>query len=159
MAAGISIERSRFGAFRSRFNDEVAAAASADLLSPKLMLDVETKLADLTPSLLDNYELLEPFGPANSQPLFYARAVKAAYPPRLLKNKHLQMVLKQDDAEREAIWFGVGNVILPKPPWDIAFHIQRNDFRGPLRVQIILQALRKTKAYPESIVIGDPVES
>jgi single-stranded-DNA-specific exonuclease len=154
MAAGLSIERNQFDAFRERFNEEVAAASSADLFSPKLMLDVETKLTELEPSLLDNYELLEPFGPSNAQPLFYARAVKAAYPPRLLQSKHLQMVLKQENADREAIWFGVGNVVLPKPPWDIAFNIQRTDFRGPLRIQMILQALRKTKAYPES-VMGD----
>lgn len=156
MAAGLSIERGKFEAFRAHFRDE-AAAASSDLFSPKLMLDVETRLSDLRPEVLDNYELLEPFGAANPQPLFYARAVRPKQAPRLLKNKHLQMVLTQDDAERDAVWFSVGAATLPKPPWDIAFHVQRTRFRGHLRIQILIQALRKTKAYPETVIVGEPV--
>ena len=156
MAAGISIERRHFDEFRERFAREVASLASDDLFSPKLMLDVETKLSDLRPEVLDNYELLEPFGPANPQPLFYARAVRPRETPRLLKNKHMQMVLTQDGAERDAVWFSVGQVVLPKPPWDLAFHVQRSYFRGRMRIQILIQALRRTKAYPETIIEGGP---
>jgi single-stranded-DNA-specific exonuclease len=158
MAAGISIEKDKFLAFRERFAKEVGAAASADHFHPKLMLDVETRLTDLRPEVLDNYELLEPFGSSNPQPLFYARAVRPKQPPRMLKEKHMQMVLTQDDAERDAVWFSVGPVVLPKPPWDIAFYIQRTQFRGRLRIQILIQALRKTKAYPETVIVGAPEE-
>jgi single-stranded-DNA-specific exonuclease len=156
MAAGISIEKSNFLAFRERFAEAVAATASSDLFHPKLMLDVETRLADLCPEVLDNYELLEPFGSANPQPLFYARAVRPKMAPRLLKNKHMQMVLTQDDAERDAVWFGVGPIVMPKPPWDIAFYVQRSQYRGCLRIQMLIQALRKTKAYPETVIVSDP---
>lgn len=156
MAAGISIEKKHFAAFRERFAEAVAANASTDLFHPKLMLDVETRLTDLRPEVLDNYELLEPFGPSNPQPLFYARAVRPKQTPRLLKNKHMQMVLTQDDAERDAVWFSVGPIVLPKPPWDIAFYVQRTQFRGRLRIQILLQGLRKTKAYPETVIVENP---
>ena len=156
MAAGISIEKKHFEAFRAHFRDRVAAIASEELLSPKLMLDVEMRLSDLRPDVLDDYELLEPFGPANPQPLFYSRAVRPKFSPRLLKGKHLQMTLIQDNAERDAVWFNVGSDALPKPPWDIAFYVQRTHFRGRMRIQILIQGLRKTKAFPESVVVGEP---
>ena len=158
MAAGLSIEKDQIEAFRTKFREEVASMASSDMFSPKLMLDVETRIADLNPEMLDNYELLEPFGPGNPQPLFYARAVRPNRPPRLIKDKHLQVQLTQDDAVCDAVWFSVGNVVLPKPPWDIAFHIQRSTFRGRLTIQILIQALRKTKAYPKSVIIGESRE-
>ena len=41
---------------------------------------------------------------------------------------------------------GGGEVALPDPPWDIAFTIDRNCFRGRTTLQIILQDVRASRA-------------
>ncbi len=60
----------------------------------------------------------------------------------ILKDKHYRFSLQQDRVVRDAIYFnGVENG-LPRPPWDVAFNIMRNDFRGRVSLQMNVRALR-----------------
>jgi single-stranded-DNA-specific exonuclease len=35
---------------------------------------------------------------------------------------------------------------MPPPPWDIAFYVDRNTFRGETHVQLLVQAMRTSAA-------------
>jgi single-stranded-DNA-specific exonuclease len=59
-----------------------------------------------------------------------------------MKNKHLRLMLRQGYHEQDAVFFGGGENELPEPPWDIAFTIDRNTFKGKTRLQIIIQDIR-----------------
>ncbi|MFL2657637.1 MAG: hypothetical protein ACJ0HK_02580 [Akkermansiaceae bacterium] len=71
-----------------------------------------------------------------------ARNVWLTEPPRRLKNNHLRLSLRQGYDERDAIFFGGGANELPDPPWDIAFAVDRNVFRGRVSVQVSIQNVR-----------------
>jgi single-stranded-DNA-specific exonuclease len=51
-------------------------------------------------------------------------------------------MLRQGYHEQDAVFFGGGEHPLPNPPWDIAFTIDRNTFRGRTTLQLIIQDVR-----------------
>jgi single-stranded-DNA-specific exonuclease len=66
---------------------------SADF-DPILDLDAEVDLAEITPELFQALQLLEPYGMRNPEPVFAARGVQLAAPPRILKDKHVKLKIR-----------------------------------------------------------------
>ena len=142
MAAGLTIRREMFEPFRRAFLDCAAELLSAEDLKPRLHLDTEVALADLNFDFLDQHDLLQPFGISNHQPAFFARSVTPTAEPRVLKEKHLSINLRQNGSRCQAIYFNGAARELPRPPWDIAFRIERNEFRDAVSVQVQIIAIR-----------------
>jgi single-stranded-DNA-specific exonuclease len=142
MAAGLSIHEDSIDAFRESFVKFVNETCGEKDLAAKVHVDAEVELGELSLDFLASYELLQPFGSSNPQPIFLARNVWLTEPPRRLKNNHLRLFLRQGYDERDAIFFGGGANELPDPPWDIAFTVDRNVFRGRVSVQISIQNVR-----------------
>ena len=100
--------------------------------------------SQLNAELLRWHQALEPFGNANLHPLFFARGVEPAAEPQVLKEKHLVLRLRQQNHFRRAIFFDGATSPLPKPPWDIAFRVNADEYEGETRLQIQVEALRTT---------------
>jgi single-stranded-DNA-specific exonuclease len=145
MAAGLSIAEDKMDAFRQDFAAYVLGATEPEQRQPKLRVDAEITFDQLSLEFLTDYELLQPFGNGNPQPIFMARGVNLSRPPVHMKNQHLRLHLRQGYAEQDAVFFGGGEVALPDPPWDIAFTIDRNTFRGRTSLQIIIQDVRASR--------------
>ena len=143
MAAGVSVREEKLEEFRIAFVKNVAEQAESDTLIPKLHIDGEVSLKDLTLDLLDSYELLRPFGAGNPQPLFVSRGVELMQEPRLIKEKHLKFRFYQNGIEHEGIYFNGVEKDIPNPPWDIAFTIDRNEWRGRVKLNMVIQSIRK----------------
>ena len=142
MAAGISVHEDNIEEFRNGFAKYVTENVSAEDRLPRLHLDVDIDFEVLSLDFLNSYELLQPFGSANSEPYFMTREVYLTEPPQELKNHHLKLSMKQKDCWRTAMFFGAGERELPPEPWDIAFTINRNVFRGRTNLQIVIQDVR-----------------
>ncbi len=142
MAAGINIREEMIDAFREAFDRYVCESVPEDSLKPVLLVDAEVSFRELTLDLLDSYELLEPFGNANPQPVFMSRGIMLTTAPRHLQGNHLRLSLRQGDCECCAMYFNGGNVPLPDPPWDIAFTIDRNVWRGRSSLSMSIQDIR-----------------
>jgi len=142
MAAGLTIHEEKFPEFAAAFQKACAAILSQEQLEPTLHLDDELALNDLNWNLLRWHELLQPFGQGNLQPLFFARAVVPVAPPQTLKEKHLVLRLRQNGQFRRAIFFGGAEQALPKPPWDVAFRINSDEYEGKIRLQMQVEAIR-----------------
>lgn len=143
MAAGVTVMENQIAAFRERFSGQVKKQAEGDALVPKLHIDTVVNFSEVKMELLDSYELLHPFGAANAQPLFMSRNVELAGEPRTIKDRHIKFQLYQDGVMRDAIYFNASEVELPNPPWDIAYTIDRNEFRGISQLSMTIQAVRK----------------
>jgi single-stranded-DNA-specific exonuclease len=144
MAAGLAIQEDQLAAFSAAFRATARAVLSDDDLEPHLQLDHELDLDELNIDFLSWHEMLQPFGNANPQPLFLARGVMPAAPPRVVSDKHLLLNLRQRDARRRAMFFDGAAQPLPTPPWDIAFRIRPDDYDGEMLVAIQIQALRSS---------------
>jgi single-stranded-DNA-specific exonuclease len=142
MAAGLSIHEGKMTSFRARFAEYVTSNTSEEQRLPKLVYDAEITFDQLSLEFLASYDLLQPFGNGNPQPVFIARKVGLSRPPLHMKNNHLRFMLRQGYHEQDAVFFGGGERQLPNPPWDIAFTIDRNTFRGRTTLQLIIQDVR-----------------
>ncbi len=110
------------------------------------MYDAEISFDQLSLEFLASYDLLQPFGSGNPQPVFISRDVGLSRSPLHMKNNHLRFMLRQGYHEQDAVFFGGGEYPLPDPPWDIAFTIDRNTFRGRTTLQLIIQDVRAATA-------------
>lgn len=146
MAAGLSIREENVAAFANAFRAAARELLSDDQLAAHLRLDHELGLAELNLELLRWHEMLQPFGNANPQPLFFAREVTPAAPPRVMADKHLRLNLRQGEARRRAVYFDGATQPLPAPPWDIAFRIRPDDYDGQRLVEIQIQAMRQSSS-------------
>lgn len=143
MAAGVSVREEKLEEFRIAFVKNVAEQAENDTLIPKLVIDREIMFKDLNLDLLDSYELLRPFGAGNPQPLFMSRGIELVQEPRVIKEKHLKYRFYQNGTELEGIYFNGLEKDIPKPAWDIAYTIDRNEWRGRVKLNLVIQAIRK----------------
>ena len=145
MAAGVSLLESQLEPFRAMFSDSARLKLDSAALTPLMMIDAEVKLKDITHEFLEIYRLLEPFGQKNPEPLFLCKGVTPRLPGRVMREKHLRVMLTQEGAQMDARWFNapIGN--LPPPPWDIAMRLSRNWFRGQEEWQVGIEAVRTSE--------------
>ena len=154
MAAGLTIQEGAFAEFQRLFQEVARGLLTDEQLLPRLRLDAEISLDDLDADFLSSHELLQPFGTGNARPVFLARNVVPLGTPRVLKEKHLKLTVRHDEAGAadensrrwrpgiSAIYFNHTTVGLPRPPWDLAFQIEPNEFRGETTLQAQIQAVR-----------------
>ena len=142
MAAGVTVQEGRFEDFRRAFEISTRERVNAEILTPKLRLDAEMPIEDVTLSVLEAQELLEPYGTGNSQPVFAARMVTPVATPRILKDKHLRLDFRAGRRLVQAIYFRGAEETLPRPPWDVAFTVERNEFNGRVEAQMQIVAIR-----------------
>ncbi len=145
MAAGVTVQESCFEAFVERFQAQARRLLSEEALRPTVRLDGEVLLRAIDEVFMDAHNRLQPFGMGNSQPLFMARGVRPVTEPRVLKEKHLRFTAAQGNAQQEAIFFNAPVNDLPRLPWDIAFRVERNEWRGRETLQLQVQAIRTSQ--------------
>jgi single-stranded-DNA-specific exonuclease len=154
MAAGVTLREASFAEFQKRFCEVARGLLDDEQLRPRLRLDAEVRLADLGLNFLDCHERLQPFGMGNPQPVFLACGVVPVAEPQVLKGKHLRLFLRQARAPGPgsyephipAVYFYGAEERLPRPPWDIAFQVEANEYRGETRCQVCVQAVREAAA-------------
>jgi single-stranded-DNA-specific exonuclease len=144
MAAGLTIREERIDEFAAEFRRVARELLSDECLKPCLRLDHELAFSDLSFDFLHWHEMLQPFGNGNPHPLFFAREVESVATPRLVNDKHLILRLRQRNYHHRAVYFDAANALLPPTPWDIAFRIRANEYDGETRLDMQIQALRKT---------------
>ena len=142
MAAGISLHEDKLKEFHAAFGDYVLNKTTAEDRKPSLHIDAEIPLEELSLGFLSSYELLQPFGSGNPQPVFMSRGVWPTESPRQVGTNHMRLSLRQGIQEKDAIYFGGWERDLPDPPWDVAFTIDRNLFRGRVSLQVSVKDIR-----------------
>ena len=146
MAAGLSLQEERLGELRDQFERAARELISEGDLVPRLRLDAELDLGEADEGWLETQDRLAPFGTSNSQPLLFSRGVSPVSAPRVLKEKHLSLELRGRGSKRRAIWFNGALDELPRPPWDVAYTVNRNTWQGRDEAQIQIVAVRSAEA-------------
>jgi single-stranded-DNA-specific exonuclease len=92
-AVGFSLPCDRVPALRAALDTyarELLTPADFELVLP---YDGELPLGEVTPALYQSLQRLEPFGMSNPEPVFAARGARVAFPPKILKEKHVKLRL------------------------------------------------------------------
>ncbi len=142
MAAGVTMQESQFESFRAAFDAAARQLTDSEMLVPRLHLDAELDLESFDDGFLDGQAMLEPFGNSNTQPILFAREVTPVSEPRVIKEKHLRLQFPAGRSRLDGIFFNGASPNLPKPPWDIAFNLERNTYNGRVAPQLQILDLR-----------------
>ncbi len=101
-AAGVTIDVNNLADFRRRFEMVVSKILKKKAYVPEMPIDSEINLNDITDRLLDELELLSPFGNTNPQPLFLARNIEVVS-WKILGQSHLSLQLRQHQSSSHQI--------------------------------------------------------
>ena len=144
MAAGLTLPAARLGEFETAFNETVGAVLSGVPPEPILETDGELSASELA---LETAELIEragPWGQHFPEPVF--EGVFRVLEQRLLKERHLKLLLAHEDQRLEGIAFNVNLEEWPDFGADkvaLIYQLAVNDFRGERRAQLVIKQLWK----------------
>lgn len=142
-AAGVTVERGRFEAFRDRFERSAEERLSEADLEPAVTIDAPVLLSEVTEKSAGELSMLAPFGIGNPEPVLAAFGVEAVGSRRRVWGARAQVFLRQGEAVRAA--FGPAEWVEPVAAGaklDAAFTI-RLSRRGEAELE--LKALRPAR--------------
>ncbi len=105
VAAGLSLSVDNLPMLKARLEELVAKQLTPFDLQPKIRVDAEVSLSDLTKKFIDDLEHLEPFGNSNEQPIFYVPHVVQVQKPQLLKDLHVKCFMFADGVIKPVMFF------------------------------------------------------
>ncbi|WP_374296417.1 single-stranded-DNA-specific exonuclease RecJ [Acinetobacter sp.] len=139
MAAGLTIQKENFDAFRQAFID-VVAQVNSEVFQAKIYTDGTLKKDELNLTFLQCLEQLGPWGQGFESPIFEGIFQVADY--QWLKEKHLKLKLQIDaNHSIDAIGFNFVEKIEQgeiAPKVRIAYSLEKNEFRGQISLQLRL---------------------
>ena len=106
LAAGLSMKEADLEAFRNKLNAK--ADLSREDLTEKVLIDMQMPFLGVTQALVEELQLLEPFGKGNTKPVFAERNVEFLKAWILGKNRNILKFRVKDanQTEMDAIYFG-----------------------------------------------------
>ncbi len=141
MAAGVRLRADQVGAFTTAFQAEAARRLTPADLRPKLHLDDQVELADLTTEVVETILRMAPFGTGNPRPRLATGDVELVEEPRVVgqAGTHLQFTVRQGAAYRKAIAFGQGAraaELAEHRRLRVAFEPILNEWNGQRKVEL-----------------------
>ncbi len=142
LAAGISLKEENIVNFRKAINDY---AFSGEYIAPILHIDCRLNPSALNVDLAASIKALEPFGAANSVPVFGLWGVKLERITPIGSGKHLRLLFSKGTNSFTALLFSVtpdsfsfniGDIL------DLAVTVEENNFKGEIGVTVQIKAIR-----------------
>ena len=146
-AAGLSIRRCDFPAFCERINAYARERLSGEALAPTLDADCELTSDDLTLSLEEQIEKMEPFGIGNPTPNFVSRGLVVRQIQQIGGGKHTKLLVGLGDRSFETLFYRttesaldlyVGETI------DLYYSLGINEYGGRRTLQLVAKDKRAT---------------
>jgi single-stranded-DNA-specific exonuclease len=130
--------------FRRRINAHADQVLTEADLVPEVAIDAELGVADMTFDLLQEMQLMGPFGPGNPKPIFVLRDARIAGEPRVLKERHLKFRVMTEPSSIEAIWWSGAELAQDLRSGDrvsLAFSLEENEYNGFIQIQLVVKDL------------------
>lgn len=159
MAAGLSLPEENLDAFRS-FLNENTRLTKKDIVK-KVVIDVPMPIDYVSEELIEQLDLLEPFGKANQKPLFAEKNLKFLSARVLGRDRKILKYIVENErgCQMEALFFGdieeIRQVMIDKfgveqveylyqgrqnkIEMSLTYYPSVNEFRGVKTLQIIIQ--------------------
>ncbi len=146
-AAGITVQTSLVPTLQRAFNDIARERLCADDLVPEQRIDLEVQGADVTDELEKLLQYFEPHGLGNPTPTLAWRGARIEVTPkRIGSTDGVRTAVSNDSGAIAAIAWRLGDrakLLDPAIPVDLAFKLDRDDYRGADRLQLNLVDVRR----------------
>jgi single-stranded-DNA-specific exonuclease len=159
-AAGLTLLKENLPAFIARFETVVSNTITADLLQPKIAVDVAldfTELYDPKALAQNTYPLfyrilqqLAPFGPGHMNPVFYSKDL-FAQEPKVIQGKHLRMKVSSEAYPQlafQALGFNLAHklpLVEEGEKFELVYTLEANDWQGYRNIQLLLKDVREVR--------------
>ncbi len=142
-AAGLNIKKENLAKFVEAMTEYASQKLAQLVDKPAISIDSELEEKDINEDLMKFLEQMEPFGPANAQPLFLIKNVRHKFAKRVGKDQnHLsfQAYLNNNEKNKMAvIAYGFGehkNILEQHAELDIVCNLERNEWNGRSQLQL-----------------------
>lgn len=139
-AAGLELPAAQLGEFRRRLAQYANDRLEPDDLAPRLAIDAPLPLTGIDSRLLAGLDALEPFGVGNRRPVFHAAAVEVVDGPRVIKERHLGMTVRQGRARFRAMAWRAAEqeefIRARRGALDLAFSLTENTWRNQTSIEL-----------------------
>ena len=146
-AAGITVRTALVPALQAAFNDIARRELAADQLVPEQRIDLEVAPDDVTDELEKLLQYFEPHGLGNPTPTLALRGARIDTAPRRIGSTDgVRTAVSTERGSIAAIGWRLGErakLLDPAAPVDLAFRLDRDDYRGADRLQLTLVDVRR----------------
>jgi single-stranded-DNA-specific exonuclease len=156
-AAGISLESARVEEFRAAINEHADRCLGPDDLRPRLRIDSGLSFRGINEQVARELTSLAPFGMGNPRPIFETTNVEVIDGPRILKDRHLKMALRQDGrifraiawraAERESFYTE------HRGSMSLAFSLEQNNYNGETYLELSIEDVKANGVASQPVVL------
>lgn len=161
MAAGLSIKVESIAALRDKLSRLASEKLSPDDFIPKVRIDSKIDLKEIDAQLLNELELLEPFGMGNPTPVFKVSGSVINTRAMGSEGDHLRCCIQDQDGEMiEAVGFGMYQAMQEHEKYreyiDFAVYPQYG-YYDPNKFELVLRDFQisgKTKTFIEDWIIN-----
>lgn len=145
-AAGLVIHAKEVDRFREAFQKVAEEWIREEDLLPRLWIDAEIALPEITDRFVRLLNSFSPFGPQNMRPVFLARHLQVVGTPRVVGKNHLKFKVRQNGQVFDAIGFGLGDFLYRLSPGDsnldLVFVIEETMWNEMVKVQLRIKDLK-----------------
>ena len=146
-AAGMTMPTDNLKELRQRITEFADNCLSQNDLKPRLQIDCRLPLDGITPMVVEGLRAMEPFGAGNPRPMFHTGAAELADGPRVMKEKHLSMSVRQGGRLFRAVGWRMAErsafIKENRRELDLAFNLAENTYRGERTVELSIADLRR----------------
>jgi single-stranded-DNA-specific exonuclease len=151
-AAGVTMEAERIGELRRRLSEWANARLGPGDLVPRLRIDSPLGLREISGEVIEGLSRLGPFGAANPKPVFRASPVELLEAPRLIKERHLKLLFRQDGRAFRAIAWRAAEreeyLSANRFGLELAYSLDRNEYRGETMTELTVADVRGPLEVP-----------
>jgi single-stranded-DNA-specific exonuclease len=137
-AAGFTLPTENLACFKQQLCQLAASELAGIDLRPRLDIDAEVPLDEISSDTFQTIQLMAPFGKGNPIPTFLSRCVKVADCCIMGNNgNHLRLKLRYGNTTWDAVAFGLGYRIPDlKSVIDIVYNLELNKWRGDEKLRL-----------------------
>lgn len=156
LAAGVTLEAERIGAFRRAIN-AYAAARYPVMPVPELSVDIKLRPSQANLEKCALLSMLEPFGTGNPVPLFGLFNMRLDNIVPVGGGKHLRLSVSREDARLSVMRFQTAPEEFPVEcgaMLNLVVTLEQNEFRGAASLSLIARDIRYADTRQEDILDG-----
>ncbi|MFI3321421.1 MAG: single-stranded-DNA-specific exonuclease RecJ [Rikenellaceae bacterium] len=151
-AAGLTMRPENLETFKARFEAYVNQNINDDMLVPKIEIDSDLTVEEITPKFRETLCKFQPFGPGNPSPIFRTKRVSDFGHGRKVGGEleHLKMDIIDSTSSTpiSAIAFGLARFapkVLYGGMFDICYWVVENSYRGEVKPQLRIKDIKISK--------------
>lgn len=146
-AAGLTIKKESFEAFKDKFEEIVTQKSTAALLTPEIEYDLELDFEEITPKFFNVLNQFKPHGPGNMVPIFRSNNLLDSG-SRIVKEKHLKILAQQKGIKFDGIAFNMSDaysIVSSNQAFDICYSLEINEFKGKKNLQLKVRDIKPSE--------------